>query len=78
MRSQKLLSMHSEGDIKQLWAERYDAEMKRFILVPIDHLKCDHFPGSIKETSLHLFRSRAIAIIERAKGKFLARIKGRK
>lgn len=39
-------ALPSGGDIRQLWAETFDKEMGRFLLMPIDNLTCGSCPGN--------------------------------
>lgn len=34
----------SQGDIRKIWAESYDVEMGRFLLMPIEELNCKSCP----------------------------------
>ena len=79
--------MPSQGHIRQLWAESFDVEMDRFLLMPANNLECCECPNrskvnqAIEQTFLSKAELWLIGKIEdlclKSRSKFASRIMDR-
>lgn len=70
MENKKILP--PQGDIRQLWAESFDKEMGRYLLMPIDNLTCSSCPGK-EDPAIHGRRT-VLVFLEELRNKIRLRI----